>query len=281
MRLEATPVPAKDDDSDEMPLAVALVRVLSVAILLLGLSQSVMSGIVLYTSGGENILGIYFAATSTICGMWGIYLAEGHAQFNLLVLFLIINLVCAIVGIVYASISIYVLNRVEACADFDPLGSTLPRCQATAINATTGAVYSNVTSFGNFTCTGEADYFVLAAQCETRYIVEEGASEGGDRCGCVYRDNGSHCKEFPGYGSCDTMLDTLPDIAYGTYILGYFCFGLTFILLIAACTASCQHVNKRSFFAGMTSPVGGAPGMLMMSPVKRGQVSPTRVAVVP
>eukprot|EP00286_Rhodomonas_abbreviata_P009013 CAMPEP_0181316434 /NCGR_PEP_ID=MMETSP1101-20121128/15891_1 /TAXON_ID=46948 /ORGANISM="Rhodomonas abbreviata, Strain Caron Lab Isolate" /LENGTH=374 /DNA_ID=CAMNT_0023423677 /DNA_START=372 /DNA_END=1496 /DNA_ORIENTATION=+ len=107
------------EGEDAMPLSVALVRVLSLVMLLLGLCQSTLSLLAILDTGGADYLGVYFAATSVLSGLWGILLSESHAQFNLLGTLLLVNLVSCLVGVVYASIHLYVLGRVQACAQLD------------------------------------------------------------------------------------------------------------------------------------------------------------------
>lgn len=227
------------DSAKDMPLSVAFIRVFSVLMLLIGIAEFIVSGILMDKSSGEDIGGIYFAVTAVCSGFWGLYMVEGIQQFNLLTLFLFINFICSIVAVVYAGIAIYVVDRIKACAEFDPDGSQQPRCSDEAVS-----------SFGNFTCSGNSDYFTEAAQCATRYVLK--GTKSNENCGCTYIDGGTHCKEFGGFNDCEEMQNVLPSLAMGTYVLGYMCLSLSFVLIVCSCTASCFHKKKRGLF-GLTA----------------------------
>lgn len=180
------------DSSKDMPLSVAFIRVFSILMFLIGVAEFIVSGILMDASGGEDIGGIYFAVTAVCSGFWGLYMVEGIQQFNLLTLFLFINFICSIVGVVYAGIAIYVVDRIKACAEFDPDGSQQPRCSD-----------DTVSSYGNFTCSGNEDFYIKAAQCATRYV--NAGTVSSNNCGCAYVDGGTHCKEFGGFDNCSEM----------------------------------------------------------------------------
>lgn len=218
-----------------MPLSVAFIRVFSVVMALIGVAELIISCIVLGASTGHNVGGIYFAATALFAGFWGLCMVEGVRQFNMLSLFLFMNIVCAIVGVVYAGIDSYVVDKIQACSEFDPAGHQMPRCSP------------EEGSYSNFTCSGNTNYYTEAAKCGTRFVHESGSS--GKDCGCVYLDGGTHCKEFTGYENCDKMQELLPALSLGSYALGYACLSLSVFLLICSCTASCFHSQRRGLMS--------------------------------
>jgi hypothetical protein len=223
------------DEAKEMPLSVALIRVLSVLMILIGFAQFIISGILLGESSGQNVGGIYFAVTAVCAGFWGICMVEGVRQFNMLSLFLFMNLVCAIVAVVYAGIDSYVVKRIEACAVFDPDGGETPRCSE-----------QEPSTYSNFTCSGNDDYYIDAAKCGTRFVAKAGSNND---CACVYLDGGTHCKEFAGYDSCAKMQEVLPQLSLGTYALGYACLSLSIFLMICSCVAACFHSKRRGLMS--------------------------------
>jgi hypothetical protein len=227
------------DKALDMPLSVALIRLFSILMIFIGVAEFIVSGMLLDESRGENIGGIYYAATALVSGLWGLFMNEGQIQFNMLSLFLFSNLICSIVSIVYAGTALYIVQRISACAEFDPEELSQPRCEEKGQSG-------SISSFANFTCSGEEQFFVKAAQCATRYI-----NNGVDpdyNCACTYRDGGQHCRNFPGYESCSRMEEILPTLSQGTYVLGYSSIALTFILLFCSCISSCTHVKKRGIF---------------------------------
>lgn len=254
------------DPAKEMPLAVAFIRVFSVLMFLIGVAEFIISGVQLDASNQEDIGGIYFAVTAVCSGVWGLVMVEGIQQFNVLSLLLFLNLIAAIIGVVYASIPIFIIERIKACAVFDPAGQDEPRCQATP------------STYDNFTCTGNADYFIDAAQCGTKY--QEDSTSVKNSCGCVYVDGGTHCKEFAGYEDCDEMQDTVAALSMGTYILGYMCLSLSFLLLVSSVSATCTYKKRRGVM-GLTdeelrrgeyhnSNQGGGIGGFFASPSRAG-----------
>lgn len=222
------------DPAKEMPLSVAFIRVFSVVLILIGIAEFIVSGIQMEASNNEDIGGIYFAATAVCGGSWGLFMIEGVQQFNVLSLLLFANLVASIVGVVYASVPIYIIKRIKACAAYDLSGSNEPRCE------------DGFGSYSNFTCSGNSDFFIEAAQCSTTY--QNDGKNVKDSCGCVYTDGGTHCKEFAGYSDCDEMQDSVAALSMGTYVLGYMCLSLSFLLLVSSCTASCMHKKRRGVF---------------------------------
>ncbi len=218
------------DPEKEMPLAVAFIRVFSVLMCLLGVAEFIVSGILLDESNEEDIGGIYFAVTAVCSGAWGLFMIEGVQQFNVLTALLFLNLIAAIVGVVYASSPIYVLERVKACAALDLSGFEQPRCESGG-------------SYGNYTCTGTASYFTEAAKCAAKY--EADGKNVANSCGCVYLDGENHCWEFAGFDDCEAMQDTVASLSLGTYVLGYMCLSLSILLLISSVTASCMHKQRR------------------------------------
>jgi hypothetical protein len=235
------------DEAKDMPLSVAFIRVFSVLMVLIGVAEFIISGMLMDASSSDNIGGIYFAVTAVCAGFWGLCMIEGVRQFNMLTLLLFINCICAVVGVVYAGIAIYVVDRIEACSEFDPDGTRSPRC--------TDQIHG---TYSNFTCSGNKDYFVEAAQCGTRYIYN-GANTKND-CGCVYVDGGTHCKEFSGYANCDDMQEILPPLSMGSYVLGYMCLSLSVFLMVCSCTASCFHTKKRGLMSISAEELRQGPG---------------------
>ena len=231
---------------DEMPLSVAFIRVFSVLMLLLGTAEFIISGIQMDASSSLDIGGIYFAVTSFCSGMWGLCMVEGVQQFNMLTLFLFSNIVCSLVAVIISSITQDVVDRIEACAEFDASGQREPRCT----DQETG-------SYSNFTCMGNEAYYLDAAKCAARFI-DSGASTAHD-CSCVYVEGGTHCREFAGYSDCSDVQDMLPALSLGTYVLAYMCMGLSVFLLFCSCYAACTHTKRRGLMSVTAHELGAAP----------------------
>lgn len=234
------------DHAKDMPLSVAFIRVFSVLMVLIGAAEFIISCLLIDVSSSHNIGGIYFAVTALCCGFWGICMVEGVRQFNMLSLFLVMNVICAIVGVLYAGIALYVVDRIEACAEFDPSGNEMPRC-TDQVNG----------SYSNFTCSGNEEYYLDAAKCGTK-LIYSGSSTSKD-CGCVYIDGSTHCKEFAGYDNCSEMQDILPPLSMGSYVLGYMCLSLSVFLLICSCTAACFHSKRRGLMSLSTVELRRGP----------------------
>jgi hypothetical protein len=235
------------DDAKDMPLSVAFIRVFSVLMVLIGVAEFIISGMLMDASSLDNIGGIYFAVTAVCAGFWGLCMVEGVRQFNMLTLLLFINCICAVVGVVYAGIAIYVVDRIEACSEFDPSGNRSPRCTD-----------QEVGTYSNFTCSGNEEYFLDAAKCGTRFIY--GGADTKNDCGCVYVDGGTHCKEFSGYTNCEDMQEILPPLSMGSYVLGYMCLSLSVFLMVCSCTASCTHTKKRGLMSISAEELRQGPG---------------------
>ena len=250
----------ENDNGKEMPLSVAFIRVFSVLMVLIGAAEFIISCILIDASNSNNFGGIYFAVTALCSGFWGLFMIEGVRQFNMLSLFLFINVICAIVGVLYAGIALYVVDRIEACSEFDPSGNEMPRC-TDQING----------SYSNFTCSGNEAYFLDAAKCGTRFI-NSGSSTSKD-CGCVYVDSSTHCKEFVGYDNCSDMQDILPPLSMGSYVLGYMCLSLSVFLLVCSCTAACYHSKRRGLMSLSTVELRRGPGELEGNQQQSGGIS--------
>lgn len=205
-----------------------LLRSLSFLLILLSFLEIVSSGWLLDVSNGYHLGGIYYALTSFITGLKGLYV-KYVGDLSWLSGFAFINFIACLVGLTFATDFVLLTNDIEACGYYKG-SSTLSNCNIIpAVN------------FSNFGCDGNEEYFPEAALCTKRDFDEHGLNNR--KCSCVTVSN--KCHQIEGFTDCDFVIDPLPTLVYLTYITAIIGLTLSLALAMISCIISRHYPNEQ------------------------------------
>lgn len=166
---------------------------LSFLLLLFGIAELVASILVIISTGGGHIAGIYVGGCTILLSFRGFFLNPGLVyRMDLVLQFL--NILIAIVGTAMQAALYNFIITFEACSSYSSSSSS----KSTSC--------SSVPS--NYYCYGNSDYFSDAVVCEATYIDEYGVTS--DECTCISSENTSSCYSYTSVADCNDLLNEFP-----------------------------------------------------------------------
>jgi hypothetical protein len=194
-----------------------LIYAASVALFLAGFAELISGAIVINTSGGYYVGGVYVGIIAMITGIRGCLLKHGSASLTGVLIFSVITGIIAIVGSTLQANYYNFLITLEACAT--------PSSTATTDCNTNTPVY--------YTCDGDSSAYGAAYVCAKDYSLSNGNS--GDQCTCVTTSSlTATCYTYTQFDDCNDLLSIVPHQLQVSYAFAVICVLLCGVIIVLA-----------------------------------------------